>query len=505
MDPTSRRATSGNVVAFAVALGIVAAGAFITARYQRRLTVADPRPVLARRPIRPPPDRDFMGSGSIRIFEQVRFRPGSAELRPEAQAAIDPVVSLLTGNDQIVSMELMSYADDRGGVAVARSLTRRRVDAVRDYLVSHGVDASRLEACPYGLERPLVRNDTPAHRAQNNRLTYLILSTREEVTLTPTPATPSDPPLACPTPAPPVGAALVFGDQDRDGDGVPNIVDRCPSDLRAESAAPRRPDCAGCLRTDLDEDGVYDDEDRCRSELPGDHPDQGRPGCPDGDIDGDLVFDSHDLCPEAPPGPHPDPHQPGCPTPDRDGDAVADEADRCPTTPVGPRPDPSRAGCPVPDRDDDTVADAIDACPDEPGAPSMELTRAGCPGLVSVSGERLVVSGPLTFARGAAQWDAASTATVVAVADALLASPWIYRVAVVARAETAALALRRAEAIADSITSRGVPPCDVEAFGEAAPAGEAPIDGTEFRLIGSHLPWNASRSPRSSARHRQVP
>ena len=42
-------------------------------------------------------------------------------------------------------------------------------------------------------------------------------------------------------------------------------------------------------------------------------------------------------------------------------------------------------------------------CPDAPGAPSMQAARAGCPGLVSVEGERLAVTGPLTFARGAAR------------------------------------------------------------------------------------------------------
>lgn len=501
MDPTSRRATSGNAIASVVALGIAAAAAGISASYERRPTRSDPPTALVRRPTRPTGSDIVSDREVVNIFRPVPFSPGSAELRPEVREALDPVADMLARNVQITSLELMSDTDDRAGIAGARALTRRRADAVRDHLVSRGIEASRLEACPYGLERPLVPNDTAAHREQNNRIAYLVLSMREEVVLLPTPATPSDPPRGCPTPAPPVGAALVFGDQDRDGDGVPNLVDRCPSEPRAAREAPRQPRCAGCLRTDLDGDGVYDDEDRCRSELPGDHADRSRPGCPDGDVDGDRVFDSHDACPTDPPGPRPDPSRPGCPTPDRDGDTIADAVDRCPDAPMGLRPDAAREGCPAPDRDDDTVADIVDACPDAPGAPSIEAPRVGCPGLVRVSGERLAVSGPLTFARGAARWDAASTATVDAIADAVRASRWVYRVAVVARAETAALALRRAEMVADRMTARGVPPCDVEAFGEVTSA-DGPTEGAlEFRLLEPRHPWNAGRSPRSTARY----
>ncbi len=502
MDPRGQRTTSGGVTASVVALGIAAAGAGIAARYEKRARPPDPAVVLVRHPPRYERDGDSMGDHVLHVLRPVPFRPGSAELRPEVRAAIDPVADMLAGNDQVRLMELGSVTDDGVGVAGALSLTRRRADAVRDHLLSRGVDAGRLEACPLGLERPHLRNGTAADRAGHSRITYRVLSTRvSQAPLVPIPATPSDPPRLCPKVPVLTGAALVFGDQDRDEDGVPNPVDHCPSERRADRSAPRQPSCAGCLRTDLDGDGVHDDEDACRSERPGAHPDRNRPGCPDGDVDGDQVFDSYDACPEEPTGPRPDPARPGCPAPDRDGDTIADAVDRCPDVVEGLRPDPTRDGCPMPDRDGDTVADPADACPDAPGAPSMQAARAGCPGLVSVEGERLAVTGPLTFARGAARWDAASTATVDAVADAVLASRWVYRVAVVGHAETAALALRRAEMVADRMAARGVPPCDVEAFGAVATEGEAPAAAVEFVLIEQRLPLNGGPSQRSRSRH----
>lgn len=77
---------------------------------------------------------------------------------------------------------------------------------------------------------------------------------------------------------------------DRDGDGVPDMVDKCPDD-------PGKRIYFGC--NDRDGDGVLDHEDECPDE-----PGLKRlKGCPDrglGDRDGDTVIDRDDLCPDTP-------------------------------------------------------------------------------------------------------------------------------------------------------------------------------------------------------------
>jgi len=89
---------------------------------------------------------------------------------------------------------------------------------------------------------------------------------------------------------------------DRDGDGIPDSVDRCPDEPE-------------------DFDGFQDDD-----------------GCPEPDNDGDGVPDVVDRCPNTP-GPA---ENAGCPIRDADGDGVPDDVDRCPNTP-GPA---SNQGCP---------------------------------------------------------------------------------------------------------------------------------------------------------------
>jgi len=105
-------------------------------------------------------------------------------------------------------------------------------------------------------------------------------------------------------PKPPV--VVKVAEADRDGDGIPDSVDRCPDEPE-------------------DFDGFQDED-----------------GCPDPDNDGDGVLDVVDRCPNTP-GPA---SNFGCPIQDADGDGVADEVDRCPNTP-GPA---SNFGCPEPEK-----------------------------------------------------------------------------------------------------------------------------------------------------------
>jgi outer membrane protein OmpA-like peptidoglycan-associated protein len=94
---------------------------------------------------------------------------------------------------------------------------------------------------------------------------------------------------------------------------------------------------------DRDGDGVPDKIDRCPDE-PGPASNQGCP-VPDIDTDGDGIPDRIDACPEVP-GPK---EYDGCP--DKDGDQIPDNVDKCPDDP-GPA---ETEGCPVPQEDQVTL------------------------------------------------------------------------------------------------------------------------------------------------------
>lgn len=154
-------------------------------------------------------------------------------------------------------------------------------------------------------------------------------------------------------------------ERDRDRDGTPDSVDKCPTEKGPKSTM-------GC--PDTDKDGVADKEDKC-PDVPGPID-----GCPEetqeeteptepettitiADADGDGVPDANDDCPtEA--GTL---ATRGCP--DGDGDGVADKDDLCPTE-SGVA---ALSGCP--DSDNDGVANRNDNCPNTAGLAQFN----GCP------------------------------------------------------------------------------------------------------------------------------
>jgi OOP family OmpA-OmpF porin len=126
-------------------------------------------------------------------------------------------------------------------------------------------------------------------------------------------------------------AIILIEKTDRDGDGVPDLDDRCPD-------VPGPVENFGCpVSKDSDGDGIPDDIDRCPLDPEDFDGFQDEDGCPDPDNDGDGIVDKLDACPNTP-GPL---SNRGCPVMDRDGDGIPDDQDKCPDQ-AGPAPD----GCP---------------------------------------------------------------------------------------------------------------------------------------------------------------
>lgn len=78
-------------------------------------------------------------------------------IRPEGLVALNHIAGDLNAHAaQIASVSIKGYTDRLGGEPYNRALSQRRADAVRNYLVSHGVDASKISAEGLGSATPLV-------------------------------------------------------------------------------------------------------------------------------------------------------------------------------------------------------------------------------------------------------------------------------------------------------------------------------------------------------------
>ena len=161
---------------------------------------------------------------------------------------------------------------------------------------------------------------------------------------------------------------------DRDGDGIPDELDRCP-DLPEDKDGFQDED--GCPDPDNDGDGIPDEADKCPKEPEDKDGFQDEDGCPDLDNDGDGIPDKEDNCPLVK-GPA---ATKGCPDHmlDADEDGVQDSLDKCPNEPEDRDGFQDEDGCPDPDNDGDGILDEADKCPNEPEDKDGFQDEDGCP------------------------------------------------------------------------------------------------------------------------------
>jgi outer membrane protein OmpA-like peptidoglycan-associated protein len=109
----------------------------------------------------------------IRITQQIQFEFNKAVIKPGISYKIlDEVDGVLTDNPKI-TLEVQGHTDNVGGDAYNMKLSQARADAVRAYMVAHGIESRRLVSKGYGFHQPLVPNTTDANRALNRRVQFI--------------------------------------------------------------------------------------------------------------------------------------------------------------------------------------------------------------------------------------------------------------------------------------------------------------------------------------------
>jgi OmpA-OmpF porin, OOP family len=109
----------------------------------------------------------------IRITQQIQFEFNKAIIKPGISFKIlDEVVGVLNDNPKI-SLEVQGHTDNVGSDAYNMKLSQSRADAVKAYLVAHGISPTRLVSKGYGFHQPLVPNDTAANRTLNRRVQFI--------------------------------------------------------------------------------------------------------------------------------------------------------------------------------------------------------------------------------------------------------------------------------------------------------------------------------------------
>jgi outer membrane protein OmpA-like peptidoglycan-associated protein len=121
----------------------------------------------------PPPPPGEVVKEKI-VLRGVNFDFDKAEIGGEAGVILDEAAEILKRNpDRQVVIE--GHTDWTGPEEYNQMLSEKRAEAVKDYLVAHGIDASRLSVVGYGETQPIAPNDTRDGRAHNRRVELKVL------------------------------------------------------------------------------------------------------------------------------------------------------------------------------------------------------------------------------------------------------------------------------------------------------------------------------------------
>jgi OOP family OmpA-OmpF porin len=107
-------------------------------------------------------------------IEGLTFATNSHAIEGQFHGRLQNVVAVLKQNPKL-RVRIDGHTDSRGSDAYNQQLSERRADAVRDHLVSAGIDASRLEARGWGEAKPAYPNDTPQNLRANRRTEVTVL------------------------------------------------------------------------------------------------------------------------------------------------------------------------------------------------------------------------------------------------------------------------------------------------------------------------------------------
>jgi OmpA-OmpF porin, OOP family len=103
------------------------------------------------------------------ILSGVNFDTAKATIRPGSFKELDEVVDFMVRKKD-ARIEISGHTDNVGNPLANKTLSQKRAEACRNYIVSKGIDKKRLDAVGEGDGRPVAPNATDEGRQRNRRI-----------------------------------------------------------------------------------------------------------------------------------------------------------------------------------------------------------------------------------------------------------------------------------------------------------------------------------------------
>ena len=109
------------------------------------------------------------------LAAMIHFDLDKSNIRSDDMGALDQKVAILQANPDL-RIRVGGHCDERGSDEYNLALGNRRAQSAKQYLVSHGIDAGRIETQSWGEERPLVDGHDESAWSQNRRAEFEVIS-----------------------------------------------------------------------------------------------------------------------------------------------------------------------------------------------------------------------------------------------------------------------------------------------------------------------------------------
>ena len=111
------------------------------------------------------------------VLQGVSFESGSAVLLGSSNQALNSLLSELK-TQPALKLTVEGHTDSTGSYRNNLELSRRRAQAIVDWLVAHGIQTARLKVAGYGSSRPIADNSTAQGRERNRRIEIVKMESR---------------------------------------------------------------------------------------------------------------------------------------------------------------------------------------------------------------------------------------------------------------------------------------------------------------------------------------
>ncbi len=111
--------------------------------------------------------------GMVSLLKPIEFDYGKARIKPVSFPILQEVATLMRARDNI-KIAIQGHTDTVGSHAFNMELSKARARSVMEYLVSQGIDGTRLSSEGFGPDRPVAPNNTEEGRARNRRVDFVI-------------------------------------------------------------------------------------------------------------------------------------------------------------------------------------------------------------------------------------------------------------------------------------------------------------------------------------------